>query len=378
MANRRRRTKEERIKIKKIKLGIFFVITVLLAVSFIFTSQIEGLLNTNTQKQTESTTIEQIGEDGLKVHFINVGQGDSAVVELPDNKIMMIDAGPRSASEQLINYLETTIFEDEYNKIDYLILTHSDEDHIGSAPDVIEKYDIEYVFRPEIYSKSETAPAGAKTHPTNIWDETVTSFKAKTDADKIFFNNEYVKTTQDVIKNETAGYELKFYYPLSDYYSDVNDFSPLMILSYKKIDFMFTGDASIECEEDFLEEYKTEANAGKFDVEVLKVGHHGSDTSTSQEFLNAIKPEEAVISCGVDNKYGHPHDEVVERLNNAGTNIRRIDESGTILFYVNEMGEMYAVGGYYNANTYYIKWWYIAVSIFVVSFAVLVLGKKIN
>ena len=151
-----------------------------------------------------------------------------------------------------------------------------------------------------------------------------------------------------------------------------------MILSYKEIDFMFTGDASLECEEDFLEEYKTEANAGKFDVEVLKVGHHGSDTSTSQEFLNAIKPEEAVISCGVDNKYGHPHDEVIERLNNAGTNIRRIDESGTILFYVNEMGEMYAVGGYYNANTYYIKWWYIAVSIFVVSFAVLVLGKKIN
>ena len=144
MANRRRRTKEERIKIKKIKLGIFFVITVLLAVSFIFTSQIEGLLNTNTQKQTESTTIEQIGEDGLKVHFINVGQGDSAVVELPDNKIMMIDAGDKDAKDTILNYLDDVIFEDGYNKIDYLVLTHSDEDHIGSAPDVIEKYDIGY------------------------------------------------------------------------------------------------------------------------------------------------------------------------------------------------------------------------------------------
>ena len=151
-----------------------------------------------------------------------------------------------------------------------------------------------------------------------------------------------------------------------------------MILSYKDIDFMFTGDASIECEEDFLKEYQIQANKGDFDVEVLKVGHHGSNTSTSQEFLDAIKPEEAVISCGEDNKYGHPHDEVVERLNNAGVNIRRIDQSGTILFYVNEEGAMYAVGGYYNPNTYYIKWWYIAVSIFVVSFLTLVLGKKIN
>lgn len=378
MANRRRRTKEERIKTKKIKLGIFFVITVILAVSFLFTAQIESLLNTNTQKQTESTTMEEIGEGGLKVHFIDVGQGDSAIVELPDDKILMIDAGPRSASEQLINYIEDTIFEDEYNKIDFLVLTHSDEDHIGSAPDVIEKYDIEYVFRPEIYSKSETAPEGSKSHTTNIWDETITKIKTKTTADKIFFNNEYVKSEQNIIKNDEAGYELKFYYPLDDYYTDVNDFSPLMILSYKEIDFMFTGDASIDCEEDFLEEYKTEANAGKFDVEVLKVGHHGSDTSTSEEFLNAIKPEEAVISCGEGNKYGHPHDEVVDRLNKAGTNIRRIDESGSILFYVNESGEMYAVGGYYNANTYYIQWWYIAASIFVVSFAVLVLGKKIN
>ena len=377
MANRRK-SKEEKARLKKIKLGVFFVITIILAVSFLFTSQIEGLLNTNTQAQTESTTLEEIGEGGLKVHFIDVGQGDSAVVELPDNKILMIDAGPKKSSEALINYLENTIFEDGYDKIDYLILTHSDEDHIGSAPDVIEKYDIEYVFRPNIYSKSEEAPTGAKKHTTNIWDETVTGFTSKTEAEKIIFCSDYVETEQNIIKNEEEGYELKFYYPLEDYYGDVNDFSPIMILSYKDIDFMFTGDASIECEEDFLKEYQIQANKGDFDVEVLKVGHHGSNTSTSQEFLDAIKPEEAVISCGEDNKYGHPHDEVVERLNNAGVNIRRIDQSGTILFYVNEEGAMYAVGGYYNPNTYYIKWWYIAVSIFVVSFLTLVLGKKIN
>ena len=167
MANRRK-SKEEKARLKKIKLGVFFVITIILAVSFLFTSQIEGLLNTNTQAQTESTTLEEIGEGGLKVHFIDVGQGDSAVVELPDNKILMIDAGPKKSSEALINYLENTIFEDGYDKIDYLILTHSDEDHIGSAPDVIEKYDIEYVFRPNIYSKSEEAPTGAKKHTTNI------------------------------------------------------------------------------------------------------------------------------------------------------------------------------------------------------------------
>jgi len=141
---------------------------------------------------------------------------------------------------------------------------------------------------------------------------------------------------------------------------------------------MFTGDSSVASEEDFLNAYPTEIASGKFDVEVLKVGHHGSDTSTSEEFLDVIKPEEAVISCGKDNKYGHPHDEVVNRLNENNVNIRRTDTDGSILFYVNEIGEMYAVGGYYSVKDFYIHWWYIAGTLFIVSFVTLVLGKKIS
>ncbi len=374
---KKQRTREERLKIKRIKLVAFFVITVVLAVSFLFNSQIEAILNP-VQVGTDSIEAENIKDGGLKVHFLSVGQADCAVIELPDNKIMMIDAGDGDAETTILDYLDNVIFEDNYDKIDYLILTHSDEDHIGSAKAVIDTYDIEYVFRPNIYSKSEEAPEGAKKHETNVWDNTVKAFNAKVDADKIIYNDEYVDGTQDIITNETAGYSVNFYYPLDDYYSDVNDFSPVMILSYMEKDFMFTGDSSVSSEEDFLNAYPTEVANGTFDVEVLKVGHHGSNTSTSQEFLDVIKPEEAVISCGQDNKYGHPHDEVVDRLSDSGVNIRRTDTDGTILFYVNEAGEMFAVGGYYSVDRTYIKWWYIAVSIFVVSFAVLVLGKKIN
>ena len=371
------RTREERLKIKKIKLAIFFLITFLLAVSFLFNTQIEALLNP-VKESTNSIETENIKDGGLKVHFLSVGQADCSVIELPDNKIMMIDAGDKDAKDTILNYLDDVIFEDNYNKIDYLILTHSDEDHIGSAPDVIEKYDIEYVFRPNIYSKNETAPAGAKKHTTNIWAETVDAFKNKVDAEKIIYNDEYVDGEQNIISNKTAGYDVKFYYPLEDYYSDVNDFSPVMILSYMEKDFMFTGDSSVASEEDFLNAYPTEIASGKFDVEVLKVGHHGSDTSTSEEFLDVIKPEEAVISCGKDNKYGHPHDEVVNRLNENNVNIRRTDTDGSILFYVNESGQMYAVGGYYSVKDFYIHWWYIAGTLFIVSFVTLVLGKKIS
>ena len=373
------RTREERLKIKKIKLVIFFVITVLLAVSFLFNTQIETLLNP-PKEGTSSIETENIKDGGLKVHFLSVGQADCSVIELPDNKIMMIDAGDKDAKDTILNYLDDVIFEDGYNKIDYLVLTHSDEDHIGSAPDVIEKYDIEYVFRPNIYSKNETAPTGVKVNvkDTKIWAETVDAFKSKVDPDKIIYNDEYVDGEQNIISNVTAGYDVKFYYPLEDYYSDVNDFSPVMILSYMEKDFMFTGDSSVASEEDFLNAYPTEIASGKFDVEVLKVGHHGSNTSTSEEFLDVIKPEEAVISCGKDNKYGHPHDEVVNRLNENNVNIRRTDTDGSILFYVNESGEMYAVGGYYSVKDFYIHWWYIAGTLFVVSFVTLVLGKKIS
>ena len=147
------KSREEKLKIKKLKLVAFFIITILLAVSFLFNTQIETILNP-VKEITGSIATENIKEGGLKVHFLSVGQADCTVIELPDNKIMMIDAGDKDAKDAILNYLEDVIFEDNYDKIDHLILTHSDEDHIGSAPDVIEKYDIEYVFRPNIYSKN--------------------------------------------------------------------------------------------------------------------------------------------------------------------------------------------------------------------------------
>lgn len=234
----------------------------------------------------------------LKVHFLDVGQGDSIFIELPDNKTMLIDASEKEYADRITTY----IYSCGYNSLDYVVATHPHSDHIGGMADVIGSFSVGNVI---------LSPA---THTTKTYTNMLTAI-----------DNSGAKVTLG-----TAGTELfsdgdlsaVVIAPVTEDYSDLNNSSVMIMLSYCEKKFLFTGDAEEE------EEYTVTADVK---CDVLKVGHHGSSTSTSGAFLTAASPEYAVISCGAGNSYGHPHTETIDKLKKAGVNIYRTDLQGDIV-----------------------------------------------
>lgn len=240
-------------------------------------------------------------ENHLVIHLIDVGQGDSSLITFPNKEVALIDAGSKSQRENLIKYLLDLNIE----KIDYLIGTHPHEDHIGALPEIIRTFEIGKIYLPN------------KTNNTLIFEELLNEIK-----------NKNLKITEgkaglNIIKNG----DLKFNIigPTKDY-SGINNSSIVTKIKYKNFTAIITGDAEKESEIDILEEgYNLKAN-------LLRVGHHGSNTSTTKEFLEKVNPEYAVISVGKDNSYGHPDKEVIESLNERNIEILRTDKLGTIIF----------------------------------------------
>lgn len=209
------------------------------------------------------------------ISFINVGQGDSILIR-NRNKTVLLDTGGNTsfdmAEETLIPYFRKI----GVRKIDLLITSHDDFDHSGAVASLIENFKVSSYY----HLKED--------FPCKIGD--------------LYFEN------------------------INNYEGDENDSCLVFLLSFMKKKWLFTGDASIDSEEAIL-------NSGvNIDCDVLKVGHHGSKTSTSERFLKAASPSEAIISCGVKNKYGHPSKEVIDRLNKYNVKIRRTDLEGTISY----------------------------------------------
>lgn len=242
-----------------------------------------------------------IETDELRIHFIDVGQADCILVELPTDEVILIDAGNRDDSQVIINYLEQV----GINDIEYFILTHPHEDHIGSAPEVLDYYDVERVYMPDVSQDSQ------------IYRDTISSIEnGETELIK-------AKAGTSIINSD----DISFYVlaPNSMWYSETNEYSLVTKLTYKDTSFLFTGDAEGVSEKEIID-------AGyDIDSDLLKVGHHGGKTSTSQEFLSKVSPMYAVISVGRDNPYGHPNSQVLKRLNNSGAQIFRTDEMGSII-----------------------------------------------
>ncbi len=249
-----------------------------------------------------TTIVENNYKDKLVVHFIDVGQGDSTLIQFPNGEISLIDAGTRNNGEKVIEYLQKI----GIKKIDYLIATHPHEDHIGGLPQVIKNFDIGKVYMPN------------KTQNTRIFEELLNEIKNK----NLKIN---LAKGGDVIINEG---ELKYAVlaPNRDNYDETNNFSVVTKIEYKNNAFIITGDAEKESELEMIE--------GNYDLEtnVLKVGHHGSSTSSTDEFVKKVNPEYAIISVGKDNTYGHPHKEVIDRYDEMGIDILRTDEIGDIVF----------------------------------------------
>lgn len=234
----------------------------------------------------------------MEVHFIDVGQGDSTLITC-DGHAMLIDAGDYSKGTAIQNYLQ----KQKVKKLDYLILTHPDSDHIGGAPVIITKFEIDKVFMSN-YEKDN------KTYLKLI---------------QALDNKRLKYTTPKVGTQYTLGTAKITILAPNGEYDNPNDASVALMIQNGETRFLFTGDAGEDAERDMLE-----TDMG-LSADVLKAGHHGSRTSTSGKFFEAVSPSCAVISCGEDNSYGHPHAETLNTFRMNGVKVYRTDEDGTII-----------------------------------------------
>lgn len=244
----------------------------------------------------------------LQVHYIDVNQGDSILIQV-NNKNMLIDSGPRESRTSLINYLKKL----NISKIDYLIATHPHEDHIGNMAYIIKNFNTKSFYAPKIQSNSkcfeEIILALKKRNlKINILDSTTNSINLG-EGTKLDIYTEKVNsssTNKDI---------------------NLNNYSPLIHLDYGDTSFLFTGDLEKDGEQSIL------STNCSLKSTVLKVGHHGSSSSTSENFLKSISPSLAIISVGKDNPYGHPHNETINLLTKYNIPILRTDLNGTITLY---------------------------------------------
>lgn len=236
----------------------------------------------------------------LRVHFIDVGQGDAMLIQL-NGYTLLIDAGPEASYPKLKSYLDKNGI---YN-FDYVIATHPHEDHIGGMPELLKQYSIKNVYGSKVINNTDNFKC------------MVEELKNKKLKIQVLRAGSNLKLGDDAI--------LKILSPTEESYKDMNNYSVVVKLEYKKVSFLFMGDAETEVESKLLLN-KTDVTA-----DVLKIGHHGSNSSTSEEFLKAVSPKYAVISCGKNNDYGHPHKETIEKLKQLNIKYFRTDENGNIL-----------------------------------------------
>lgn len=230
-----------------------------------------------------TTKTATINDSKVKISFLDVGQADSILVESSSGKSMLIDAGNNADSDTVINYIKS----EGISKIDILVATHPHEDHIGAMDEVIESFDIGKFYMPKV------------TTTTKNFEDLILAVKSKGEADIIA--------------------------PDSTSYSDLNDYSAVIKLKCGNETFLLDGDAESISEQEML-------NKGyNLNADVLKVGHHGSSSSTTSEFLKAVSPKYAVISVGKDNDYGHPTQQTLNKLSAANVQVFRTDDSGTIV-----------------------------------------------
>lgn len=221
--------------------------------------------------------------DGLKVHYINVGQGDSILVQV-NNKNLLIDAGPEDASEKLLSYLS----KQDIKKLDYVVATHPHEDHIGGMASIIKKYKIGMFYAPK------------KTTDTKTFKKMVNALSYK----KMKINAARAGVTLDLGNNASC----EMIAPNKSSYESLNNYSAVIMIKYGSSKFLFMGDAEKLSEKEILADKKD------ISCDVLKVGHHGSNSATSNSFLSAASPSIAIISCGKNNDYGHPHKQTLSAL----------------------------------------------------------------
>lgn len=298
----------------------------------------DKLLGSLISEETVLTSI----DGNLNVHFINVGQGDAIYIEFPDGKDMLIDGGRQFGTSTVTDVLDYLELVDDDRNLTYLMVTHPDYDHFSMLTKVIEYYDVDNFYLPyaDIDNwKGSTDPDKDKfaDAPAKIDTSSYCSFlkAAVEEPDANIFLN------LNIFEIEGLSDDISFvFYALSEEeYAELpkaerNDMSPVGILEYKDYQIVFTGDAAEDATQNYLDDSPT------VDCDLLKVAHHGSSTegSNSAEFLNDVSCECAVISCGKDNSYNHPHTELMDRLNAMDTTVYLTYETGSIVVSIDASG----------------------------------------
>ncbi|MCL2679739.1 MAG: MBL fold metallo-hydrolase [Dehalococcoidia bacterium] len=242
----------------------------------------------------------------LRVYFIDVGQGDAILIDFGETEIL-IDGGERNkgVADFIRHYVD--------GKLEMVIATHPHADHIGGLMEVLQEYDVADIWwNGEDYNS-----------------QTYRNFMALVDAEGA---GVHVAQSGDIM--QLGELTLCIYNPGQMSHRNPNDYSIVLSLQYGEIIFLFAGDAEKDAEADFLTMLP--------DVDILKLGHHGSRTSSSADFLAMIRPEVAIYSAGLGNSYGHPHQETINALNAMGVRIYGTDTLGTIVAVTD--GKTYSVG----------------------------------
>jgi len=244
-----------------------------------------------------------LSSSNLTVHFIDVGQGDSMLIQCPNGSNILVDAGVPSEGPTVVDYLK----DQGVSTLYAIVETHPHEDHIGGFSNVINSFKIK-----NVYATKATSTTKTYTNLQNL-------IKDK--------NLPVTNITYGVTIPADTSVSMTFLSPIRASYSDLNDWSGVLKVQYGDVSFLLMGDASTNVEGDLLSKCKD-----KLPSTVLKVGHHGSSTSTSSSFLDAVKPQYAVIEVGKDNPYGHPTSETLKRLSDANIKVFRTDIDGTVVF----------------------------------------------
>lgn len=269
----------------------------------------------------------KLNDCSLQVYFLDVGQANATLIVFPNKMAMIVDTGSQNSQDGFVEDVDYLLNRNGIEEIEYLVLTHSDEDHVGGTVALLEKFEVNNILRPKQLAEFESSNLGYTYVSTEIYKTAMEAVYAETACEKDFINDE-------VLRFGSATVEI--FSCKKDFYSDTNSYSPFISIEYNGKRFLLTGDATAIRETEFinhLSEHKIE-----MDVDYLLVSHHGSKYSTTEEFLQAVNPRYAFVSAG---ESYYPSVEVKERLTEVSTeNIFVTSQLGMIAVGIEDESEL--------------------------------------